>query len=209
MNVRTGMSSLRKCYDCLLLIQSTHIKRNTCKNKRVNFFPNKATARKRLTLRFAYLLPDCWLGVSLHPFATSQLDQGFLWFSSVLRANAKLVPKFHVALHASHAALPMATSEFRSNVTIPMLDQQPFQRHKILILIICVTSNRTTSGHCLGTFKTGMVSCPPPPQCSLSHYLPTFSLRAEHYETRPVLERLKQMANHWALSKRMTTVSRT
>jgi hypothetical protein len=25
------------------------------------------------------------------------------------RANAKLVPKFHVALHASHAAFPMAT----------------------------------------------------------------------------------------------------
>jgi hypothetical protein len=26
---------------------------------------------------------------------TSQLDQGFPWFSSVLRANAELVPKFH------------------------------------------------------------------------------------------------------------------
>jgi hypothetical protein len=26
-----------------------------------------------------------------------------------LRANAELVPKFHVALHASHAALPMVT----------------------------------------------------------------------------------------------------
>jgi hypothetical protein len=25
------------------------------------------------------------------------------------RANAELVPTFHVALHASHAALPMAT----------------------------------------------------------------------------------------------------
>jgi hypothetical protein len=25
------------------------------------------------------------------------------------RANAELVPKFHVALHASHAALPMVT----------------------------------------------------------------------------------------------------
>jgi hypothetical protein len=33
-------------------------------------------------------------------------------FSVVLlgpRANAELVPKFHIALHASHAALPMAT----------------------------------------------------------------------------------------------------
>jgi hypothetical protein len=26
-----------------------------------------------------------------------------------LRANAELVPKFHVALHASHAALPIVT----------------------------------------------------------------------------------------------------
>jgi hypothetical protein len=28
------------------------------------------------------------------------------------RANAELVPKFHVALHASHAALPMVTLTF-------------------------------------------------------------------------------------------------
>jgi hypothetical protein len=28
-----------------------------------------------------------------------------------LRANAELVPKFHVALHASHAALPMVALE--------------------------------------------------------------------------------------------------
>jgi hypothetical protein len=32
------------------------------------------------------------------------------------RANAELVPKFHVALHASHAALPMVISKiFRPN----------------------------------------------------------------------------------------------
>jgi hypothetical protein len=50
------------------------------------------------------LMPDCWwLVVSLHPEgpATGQLFQP--------RANAELVPKFHVALHASHAALPMVT----------------------------------------------------------------------------------------------------
>jgi hypothetical protein len=29
----------------------------------------------------------------------------------VLRSNAELVPKFHVALHASHAALPMVILE--------------------------------------------------------------------------------------------------
>jgi hypothetical protein len=50
-------------------------------------------------------MPDCWLEVSLHPEgpATGQLDQGF--------ANAELVPKFYVALHASHAALPMVTQK--------------------------------------------------------------------------------------------------
>jgi hypothetical protein len=35
------------------------------------------------------------------------------------RANAELVPKFHVALHASHAALPMLTSKFRPKVAPP------------------------------------------------------------------------------------------
>jgi hypothetical protein len=35
------------------------------------------------------------------------------------RANAELVPKFHVALHASHAALPMVILEIShyTNVT--------------------------------------------------------------------------------------------
>jgi hypothetical protein len=35
------------------------------------------------------------------------------------RANAQLVPKFHVALHASHAAHPMLTSMFRLSVAPP------------------------------------------------------------------------------------------
>jgi hypothetical protein len=32
-----------------------------------------------IVLGLAYLMPDCWLEVSLHPegFATGQLDQGF------------------------------------------------------------------------------------------------------------------------------------
>jgi hypothetical protein len=38
------------------------------------------------------------------------------------RGNAELVPKFHVALLASHAALPVVTSKFRSNVALPILD---------------------------------------------------------------------------------------
>jgi hypothetical protein len=48
------------------------------------------------------------------------------------RANAELVPKFHVALRASNAAFPIVTLKFRPNVALPMLDQnftliQPFQ----------------------------------------------------------------------------------
>jgi hypothetical protein len=62
-------------------------------------------------------MPDCWLEVSLHPEgpATGQLDQGFPWFSSVA--------EFHVALRASHAALPLVPSKFRPNVALPILVQ--------------------------------------------------------------------------------------
>jgi hypothetical protein len=37
-------------------------------------------------LGLAYLMPDFWLEVSLHPEdpTTAQTDQGFPWFSSVL-----------------------------------------------------------------------------------------------------------------------------
>jgi hypothetical protein len=58
-------------------------------------------------------MPDCWLKVSLHPEGpvTGELDQGFLWFSLVTRANAELVTKFNVALHAFHAVLPMVTQK--------------------------------------------------------------------------------------------------
>jgi hypothetical protein len=36
-------------------------------------------------------------------------------------ANAEFVPKFHVSLLASHAALPMVTSTFQSRATFPKL----------------------------------------------------------------------------------------
>jgi hypothetical protein len=34
------------------------------------------------------------------------------------RANAELVPKFHVALHASHAALPIITIKFNALIAV-------------------------------------------------------------------------------------------
>jgi hypothetical protein len=50
------------------------------------------------------------------------------------RANAESVPKFHVALHASHAALPLVTSKFRPNIALKTLAKHftimhPFQSH--------------------------------------------------------------------------------
>jgi hypothetical protein len=68
------------------------------------------------------LMSDCWLVVSLHPEgpATGQLYQGFPVVFLGPRANAELVPTFQVALHASHAALPMVTLKFRPNVALLM-----------------------------------------------------------------------------------------
>jgi hypothetical protein len=65
-------------------------------------------------------------------------------FSVVLlgpRANAELVPKFHVALHASHAAFPMVTSQILpyTNVTDPQL-----QYHLNLNLRDCTANYRPT-----------------------------------------------------------------
>jgi hypothetical protein len=60
--------------------------------------------------------------------ATSQFASGrfcdrptrsrFSMFFLGPRANAELVPKFHVALHASHAALPMATLKISPYTTV-------------------------------------------------------------------------------------------
>jgi hypothetical protein len=57
-------------------------------------------------------MPDCCLEVSLHPEgpATCQLDKDFSVGFLGPRTNAELVPKFHVALHASHSALPLEIS---------------------------------------------------------------------------------------------------
>jgi hypothetical protein len=45
------------------------------------------------------------------------------------RANAELVHKFHVALYASHAALPMVISKFSSNAA--RLPPPPQRKKKI------------------------------------------------------------------------------
>jgi hypothetical protein len=70
-------------------------------------------------LGLAELMPDCWLEVSfnLEGLVTGQLDQVFSVVFLGPRANAELVPKFHVALHASHAALSVVTLKLRPTLT--------------------------------------------------------------------------------------------
>jgi hypothetical protein len=56
------------------------------------------------------------------------------------KANAELVPKFHVALHASHAALPMETLKISpyTNVTL----NEPYTEKKVT-----VKQRKFKSGH--------------------------------------------------------------
>jgi hypothetical protein len=69
---------------------------------------------------FTYLLANYWLEVSLHPEgpATGQFDQKFSVVFLGHRANAGLASKLQVALHPSHAALPVVSSKFRSNLAL-------------------------------------------------------------------------------------------
>jgi len=62
-------------------------------------------------------MPDCWLDFDAGLLArcqcsegpaTGHLDAGFLsWFPCVFKANAEMVPKSKLPLHASHVSLPM------------------------------------------------------------------------------------------------------
>jgi hypothetical protein len=67
---------------------------------------------------------DFWLEVSTHPDgpATGHLDQGFSMVFLVSGANAELVPKFHVALHASHVALSKFCPEVEFHQMPPFQD---------------------------------------------------------------------------------------
>jgi hypothetical protein len=136
-----------------------------------------------LTLGFAYLMPDYWLEVSLHPEgpATGHLDQGFLWFSSVLEQILSWCQysTLHCMLHVQPSQ--WLTSNFRPNLALSILDQnffmmQLFQYHKTLTPIMCITSTRRTSGHCLGTFTTADIfPCFLHRKC-VFHYLTNFFL---------------------------------
>jgi hypothetical protein len=66
-------------------------------------------------------MPDCWLEVGTYREGKpcdrqigSRVPVVFLG----PRANAELVPKFHVALHASHAVLQILMSNFCPKVAL-------------------------------------------------------------------------------------------
>jgi hypothetical protein len=96
--------------------------KNVRKPKLVNVFDNKAAAQIGTN--------DRARGVNARLLARSHFASGRYCdrptrsrFSVAFlgpRANAELVPKFHVALHVSHAALPMVTFKFRPNVALLM-----------------------------------------------------------------------------------------
>jgi hypothetical protein len=98
------------------------------------------------------------------------------------RANAELVPKSHVALHASHAALPIVTSKFRPTVALPMLDQnvaimRPFRRAKSFTLsqiYLYQKDERALPGNLQNREKRFLA--PPPPSLSSLSLPLTFSL---------------------------------
>jgi hypothetical protein len=77
------------------------------------------------------------------------------------RANAELVHKFHVALHASHAAFPMVTSKFFA-LTQPVNPPNAKKKLNFNSTVYMLTLTRRTNGQCLGTFKTDNKFCPPP-----------------------------------------------
>jgi hypothetical protein len=96
------------------------------------------------------------------------------------RANAESVPKFHVALHASHAALQMLIFQhfaliqpFQCQTTFRPIAATPTSLKTKIEQIphTILTSTRRTSGHCLGTFKTAnfvWITILPPPNTVVS-----------------------------------------
>jgi hypothetical protein len=121
------MYNLRTCYTKLFgahpKYARTHARTQSSVNKFLNFFKQSNShigTDVRVRAFNAGLLARSQFasGRSYDRPTRSRFSVVFL----APRANAKLVPKFHVALHASHAALPMVTLKFRPNVALPMLD---------------------------------------------------------------------------------------
>jgi hypothetical protein len=106
-----------------IIVKKKQLVKKRTKNEREKKKTKEKTQQHRLMLELADLMPDCWLEVSLHPEgpATGQLDEGFPWFSLV--PEQMLVPKFHIAMYASHASLPIVTLKMSpyTNVTLTLV----------------------------------------------------------------------------------------
>jgi hypothetical protein len=100
-------------------------------NKFLVIFPRWGTTPRQTD----WLSVAMWLWLELNQFCTGVCEErtwaedrgisivGFPWVSSILEQMLSWFPEFHVALRASHAALPLVTSKFRPNVALPMLVQ--------------------------------------------------------------------------------------
>jgi hypothetical protein len=109
--------SVSRCYKDKFVRVSPHPKyahkkiKNICRNKYVNFFSQiKQQHRQELMFGFAYL--NAGLLARSHFASGGSCDRPTRSRFCVVfldpRANAELIPKFHIALFASHAALPMS-----------------------------------------------------------------------------------------------------
>jgi hypothetical protein len=93
------------------------------KDKREEKTPIETNVRDRVFNAGVLAKSLCEFGRSCDPTTRSKL------FVVVLgsRANAELVPKFHVALHASHAALPMVTLQISPQYAPPKVGLKLFR----------------------------------------------------------------------------------
>jgi hypothetical protein len=119
-------------------------------------------------------------------------------------ANSELVPKFHVALHASHRAFPILTSKSRPKVALKHVNsnilpnatvQRTVSKFRSNTVRPCSTSHHSTFSTSerltvsstdlfqkderalSGNLHSRKFICPRPVKCSASHYFPsTFSL---------------------------------
>jgi hypothetical protein len=80
------------------------VRNNLLKNSKKK---TKKPQQHRYGLMLADLMPDCWLEVKSASgrFCNRPARSRFSMVFLGPRASAELVPKFHVALHASHVAL--------------------------------------------------------------------------------------------------------
>jgi hypothetical protein len=114
MKNKTMQTLLGNCYKTLSLIGSIGGVKNTCggKNKK-NKKRSQIGTNVRVRVFNAGLLARSHFASGESCYLPTQ--SRFSVFFRGSRPNAELVPKFHVALYASHAVLPTVTKNFALN----------------------------------------------------------------------------------------------